>query len=160
MHLIVQIFFTILGAGSAVLDYFMINCFRRDQVHMIYRYFGEYTEIAELVIYIMLLYISAFVQLGGIKTDLSKSVWRNVTTVFVIIGTLESLARLAALIILSIHIQPGKKDFMGLFLVIMILYLVMKYGLIFALGMGIDDNIKNVKTSKLEDSRLKIYKYA
>eukprot|EP00826_Nyctotherus_ovalis_P043144 TRINITY_DN4514_c0_g1_i9.p1 TRINITY_DN4514_c0_g1~~TRINITY_DN4514_c0_g1_i9.p1 ORF type:complete len:132 (+),score=11.67 TRINITY_DN4514_c0_g1_i9:191-586(+) len=113
MHLIVQIFFTILGAGSAVLDYFMINCFRRDQVHMIYRYFGEYTEIAELVIYIMLLYISAFVQLGGIKTDLSKSVWRNVTTVFVIIGTLESLARLAALIILSIHIQPGKKRLHG-----------------------------------------------
>ena len=160
MRLLIQILYVIMGIGSAVLDYFMIDSFKRDEVHKVYRYLGEYTEIAELVIYLMFLYIGIFVKIGGIKSATAKSTWTNVVTIFMILGVLESLLRLVALTILSIHIHPGKTDFMGLFLMLMILYLVMKYGIMLALGTGLNTTISNVKEYKSENDGLKIDKYA
>ena len=145
MHLGFHIFYFAIGLASFGLDYFLINAFRHEHYRIYYRYIAEYTELAELVIYITFLCIAIFISGQTIKEDKDVKDWQFVVDAFMVLATLESLARVFAMTILSIHIHPGKLDFMGLFLFMVLLYCVMKYGAIMAVGSGLRDLIHNSK---------------
>ena len=148
MIFLLQVVYAAMGIGSVLLDYFIIEAFHPDIHQDVYHYMAEYMEIAELVVILMLVAIGIFVEMGGIKTLRAKTTWEWAIHAFMTISALETLARLVAMTILSIHVQPGKIDFMGLFVVIILFYFVLKFTVVLAHSSGLYDKIESIKPPK------------
>ena len=140
-----QLLYAVIGIGSVIINYFIIKVFRPETHQDMYCYIAEYMEIAEFVIILMLLMIGVFVEMGGIKTHAAKNAWNMVTVTFLIMAALESLARIHSMVVLAAHIHPGKIDFMGLFLVMVLMYYILKFCVILAHAMGLHDKIMSIE---------------
>ena len=150
MHFIIQIVYFVIAAGSCFLDYLMIKAFRVEQHRLWYKYVAEYTEVAELVICLIFLIIGIFVQCGLIKTYKSQSGWESIIFVFIYISIPLALIRMFAMTFLSIYVAPGIIDFMGIFLFMVLLYLIMKFGILLGYGLGVTYRIYEEKNLKFE----------
>jgi len=143
MEIYIQIIYFLMGLASCVLDYFMVTAFHPDYHQDTYRFMAEYAEIAEFVIYLMYLAIGIFAEMGGIHNKKSKTAWMNGVTTFFVIGAIATVARIHSFLMLSIHIHPGKLDFMGVFVVLMILYQLLKFSMLIAYSTGVHDRINS-----------------
>ena len=137
MNILIQIVYFILAAGSCFLDYLMIKAFRVEQHSLWYKYVAEYTEVAELVICFVFLMIGAFLECGLIRTYKSQKDWETIVYIFIYISVPLALIRLFAMTFLCIYVAPGRIDFMGLFLFMVLLYFIMKFGILFGYGQGV-----------------------
>lgn len=145
MHIIIQILYFLIGLGSCVLDYFMINYFRYDHYRAYYRYIAEYTEIGDLVVFIIFLLIGIFVECGLVKDIESMDDWTFTVRVFFAFSIILSLFRIFAMTNLAIHVHPGRIDFMGMFLVLVLLYVIMQFGISMGYAQGLIYRIEDLK---------------
>ena len=148
MIYILQLVFGILSISTSFLDYKMVETFPPYPHMDVYHYIAEYMEIAECSITIMQIIIGGFVEMQLIKTTQAKSAWGGACNVFLIILYLESFARLISLTVLATHVSPGALDFLGLFVLLIAMYYILKFTLALTHNMGLHDRIQEEKIPK------------
>ena len=142
-----QVLYSAICIASTVLDYFIYRAFVRDIHHSLYLDISEYTDIGEGVLSIIMLLIGLIVEMGVIKTNTQKSTWKTIVVIIFVVISLESIARVTAMTIVSIHIHPGKIDFMGLFVMMTLEYYIVKFAAVLQFNMGLLDKIEAIKPS-------------
>ena len=145
MIYILQVVYAAIGIGSCILDYFIIKAFIPDVHQSAYIYMCEYSEILELVFIIVDLAIGAFVEMAMKWTEKARKAWNDVVILFFWLTAIESLFRIFGATIMSIHVHPGQLDFMGLFVVIVLMYFLLKFAVMLNLTMGLHDTIEKKK---------------
>ncbi len=149
MNYLMQVIYALLGIGSTVLDYYIYSAFVKDYHHTVYIQVAEYSDIAEGVFCLLLLIIGLLVEMGHVATDASKKTWIIVADIIYTLAFIESAARITAMTFVSIHIHPGKIDFMGLFVVMVILYFLLKLCVIMQQYVGLVDRIQSYKPAAI-----------
>ena len=147
MIYILQVVYAAFGMGSAILDYFIIKAFIPDVHQSVYIYMCEYSEIMELVFIIVDLAIGAFVEMAQKWTAKAKKAWEDTVLVFFSLTCVEALFRIFGATIMGIHVHPGQLDFMGLFVVILLMYFLLKFCIMLALTFGLYEAIQVKKIS-------------
>lgn len=140
-----------ISLGANVLDYLIVTAFTPESHLELYYYILYYIAIADAVVAVGLVAIGLFVESGGITTADAKTTWGNVVTAVIVITVLYSLARAHSIMVLAIHVQPGKLDFMGLFTMMTMLYFVMRFTVVLAHGTGLHSRIESIVIKQLEE---------
>ena len=143
MELLWLIIYFAIGISTNIFDHFIVRAFHPDVHQDIYHFMADYAVIAEIVVYLMLLAIGIFTECGGIHSIKPKTAWQNAVTVFMTIGILESLARLHSMLVLAGHVHPGKIDFVGLFVVMVVAYHLLQFFALQQMGSGLYDFIES-----------------
>ena len=145
MNYVLQVVYAIINIGSYALDYFIYQGFVKDYHHTEYIQVSEYTDLAEAVIAFLLLILGLFVEMGKITTDAHKKTWVLILTIIDNLMIIEASIRTGCMTIVSIHIHPGKIDFMGLFTLMIIMYFLLKMTTMMQLIAGLSERIESYK---------------
>ena len=144
MNIVYQLIYAAIGIGLTVLDFYIYKAYVPDVHHSIYIDISTITDSAEGVALFIALLIGVIVESGIIKTHSSKQCFVSICWIMFAAITLESLARITSMTIVSIHVHPGKIDFLGLFVLINMEYFILKYSVIMHHMFGLIDKVNSV----------------
>ncbi len=139
-----QILYVAFNIASTVLDYFIYSAFVKEEHHRTYLEVSEYTDYAEAALCVFLAVVGLLAEVGSINTAANKSTWLVVVKLTFAVMFIESVSRIFCMSMAAIHIHPGKLDFMGLFLLILLFYYILKLVLMMQLAMGLIAQIDKI----------------
>ncbi len=130
MEFILQLLYALIGVGATVLDFYIYQAFEPDVHHSVYITISSYSDKGEGVALFFALIIGFVAESGAIKTASIKTCVATLCTILFVVFIIESLVRVTSMTVVSIHVHPGKLDFMGLFVMLVLLYFTLKFAVV------------------------------
>ena len=150
MIFILQALYAAFGIGLTVLDFYIYQAFIPDIHHSVYIDISTATDKAEGIGILAALVLGLVIEANE-KQDVNLKACLHISAVILYVAlSLESLARILSMTIVSIHVHPGKIDFLGLFVVMVLCYFVLKFAIIIQHMSGLLDRINSIKASPAE----------
>jgi len=144
MEFIFQALYGLFGIGLTMLDFYIYKAFVPDVHHSVYIDISTMSDKGEGIGILAVIFIGLGVESTLIKNQAQKNFWLGACDFIMAAFIIESIVRAVAMTVVSIHIHPGKLDFLGLFVVLILFYYILKATAVCQHVVGLHDRISKI----------------